>query len=688
METLLVIALLLTGALGLAPAETSAAPTVAPPAAPGAPVYSWAPLGSGMNEVVFSLVAEGAGNLYAGGAFTSAGGTPVNDIAMWDGTSWHALGAGINNSVVSLALDGSGNLYAGGIFTSAGGAPANHIAMWDGSTWSALDSGVDDNVDALVVDESGNVYAGGWFTTAGGALANRVARWDGSSWNALGVGVNNDVDSLALDGSGNLYAGGMFTSAGGTLVNNIAMWNGSSWSALGSGVEGQILDLVFDGAGNLYAGGVITSAGGAPVNNIARWDGTSWHALGSGVNHAVWSLAVDGSGNLYAGGTFNSAGGAPVNNIARWDGTSWHPLGSGTNDRIFSLTLDGSGNLYAGGSFTIAGGMSANRVALYGQAPEVVPDGVGSLLDTGDGHLDEGETVTVSILRLTVTFSEDLQDLPGGSGGSDVTSRTNYSLVRGGTNSVSVDGVFYENNGGAGPFVATVVVNGGQPLPSGNYTFTVNGTTSVVDTRGIRLAGDGLTSGTNFVRTFTVNGAGGETPPGGETSADLPETGFTPGRITALGDQDAAYTELDSLWLEIPSLNLQMPIVGTPREGNSWDVTWLGEDAGWLEDTAYPTYPGNSVLTGHVWNADNTPGPFARLSELRFGDAVAIHSNRYVYTYEVRENGLVEPDDFSVLDHEEYDWLTLLTCQGFDERSGEYAHRRVVRAVLVRIIWK
>jgi LPXTG-site transpeptidase (sortase) family protein len=594
METFLVIVLLLTGAMGLTTAETLAAPTVAPPTAPGAPVYGWAPLESGMNQVVFSLVAEGAGNLYAGGLFTSAGGTPVNDIAMWDGTSWHALGAGINNSVVSLMLDGSGNLYAGGIFNSAGGAPANHIAMWDGSTWSALDSGVNGNVDALVLDGSGNVYAGGWFTTAGGAPARRVAMWDGTSWHALGVGVNNDVDSLALDGSGNLYAGGMFTSAGGTLANHIAMWNGSSWSALGAGVEGQ----------------------------------------------------------------------------------------------IYSLAFDGSGNLYAGGTFTSAGGMSANRIALYGQAPEVVPDGIGSLLDTGDGHLDEGETVAVGLNMLTVTFSEDLQDLPGGSGGTDVTSRTNYSLVRDGTTSVSVDGVFYENNGGAGPFVATVVVNGGQPLPSGNYTFSVNGTTSVVDTHMIRLAGDGLSSGTNFVRTFTVTGAGGETPLGGETSADLPDTGFTPGHITALGDQDAAYTELDSLWLEIPSLNLQMPIVGTPKEGNAWDVTWLGENAGWLEDTAYPTRPGNSVLTGHVWNADNTPGPFARLRELRYGDAVAIRSNRYVYTYEVRKNWLVEPDDFSVLDHEEYDWLTLLTCQGFDERSGEYAHRRVVRAVLVRIALK
>ena len=33
----------------------------------------------------------------------------------------------------------------------------------------------------------------------------------------------------------------------------------------------------------------------------------------------------------------------------------------------------------------------------------------------------------------------------------------------------------------------------------------------------------------------------------------------------------------------------------------------------------YPhAIPGNSVITGHVWNADNTAGPFVDLSKLVF----------------------------------------------------------------------
>jgi len=58
-----------------------------------------------------------------GGEFTNAGGISLNYVAVWDGTNWSALGPGMNNSVYALALDSAHNLYAGGAFTTAGGAP-------------------------------------------------------------------------------------------------------------------------------------------------------------------------------------------------------------------------------------------------------------------------------------------------------------------------------------------------------------------------------------------------------------------------------------------------------------------------------------------------------------------------------------------------------------------------------------
>ena len=163
-----------------------------------------------LTGTVYALLKDGAGNIYVGGDFITAGGVIVNNIAKWDGTKWSALGTGVfsqyGSSIQALAMDGAGNLYAGGSFTNAGGVLANNIAKWDGTTWSALgtapDFGVSNTVNALAVD-GGNLYAGGNFTTAGGVPVNRIAKWDGTAWSALGTAPN-----LGVNDSGECPGGG------------------------------------------------------------------------------------------------------------------------------------------------------------------------------------------------------------------------------------------------------------------------------------------------------------------------------------------------------------------------------------------------------------------------------------------------------------------------------------------------
>src|SRR5467141_1702939 len=71
-----------------------------------------------------------------------AGGVNIGyGIAKWNGSSWSPLAGGINNTVRVLAVSGS-DLYAGGNFTAAGGSPANYIAKWNGNNWSAVGSGM------------------------------------------------------------------------------------------------------------------------------------------------------------------------------------------------------------------------------------------------------------------------------------------------------------------------------------------------------------------------------------------------------------------------------------------------------------------------------------------------------------------------------------------------------------------
>jgi hypothetical protein len=307
---------------------------------------TWTPLGGGMNGWVLAMTVFDDGDgpaLFVGGAFTMAGNTEAEYIAKWDGANWSPVGGSMNNWVYSFAVhdDGLGGgpaLYVGGSFTSAGGTPANRIARWNGSAWSALGNGVSggggeapSTVYAMAVYDDGGgpgLYAGGRFTAAGMFAANRIAKWDGSAWSPLSLGMYT-VYTLTVfdDGSGDgpmLCAGGAFETAGGLAANHAAQWNGSIWSPLGGGTDDWVTALAVydDGAGPaLYAGGRFSAADDQLASHIARWDGVRWSALETGTNDGVSALAVydDGTGPaLFVGGSFTTAGAENAAYITRW----------------------------------------------------------------------------------------------------------------------------------------------------------------------------------------------------------------------------------------------------------------------------------------------------------------------------------------------------------------------------------
>jgi LPXTG-site transpeptidase (sortase) family protein len=167
----------------------------------------------------------------------------------------------------------------------------------------------------------------------------------------------------------------------------------------------------------------------------------------------------------------------------------------------------------------------------------------------------------------------------------------------------------------------------------------------------------------------------------------LPGTGFAPGRETTLPKQEEhqLYSDMNDLQLEIPSLGLSLPIVSIPQTDQGWDLTWLWNQAGWLEGTAYPSWVGNTVITGHAYLSTGLPGPFADLESLSWGDEIFLYANGLKYTYQVRQRELVSADDHSILEHKEDDWLTLFTCKDYDDSRGEYLWRQVIQAVLIDV---
>jgi large repetitive protein len=149
-----------------------------------------------------------------------------------------------------------------------------------------------------------------------------------------------------------------------------------------------------------------------------------------------------------------------------------------------------------------------------------------------------------------------------------------------------------------------------------------------------------------------------------------------------------AYAQTD-VWIEIPKLKLKLDIAGVPYDTNKreWNLTWLNTEAGWLENTAFPTHAGNSAITAHTTLPNGADGPFAKLNTLGYGNQIIVHLGGQKYIYEVRDTLRVSPNAVnSVLKHEEYPWLTLITCQSYNEKTGEYTYRSVARAILIKII--
>jgi hypothetical protein len=321
-------------------------------------VGTWDPDGAGLTPPL----------LIVGGAFSTAGGVPANNIATFDGTAWSPLGSGVNRTPRAYTLY-QGDLIVAGEFTFAGDTTANYVARWDGVNWSPLGDGLNMYVFSLAVYND-ELYAGGWFDVNG---AQSIARWDGTTWVPVGGGVaiadcpywcGTSVNALAVY-NGELVAGGYFTTAGGLSTRYIARWNGSHWTSPGGGLDNEVSALaVYNN--QLIVGGWFTRAynGALIANRIIAWNGSSWSALGGGLDGTPMGLAIN-NGRLFAGGTIIQPFGGYV---SEWNGSFWSALGSGMDSTVGDLTAY-HGDIVAVGNFTTADGIPSLHWARWRDLP-------------------------------------------------------------------------------------------------------------------------------------------------------------------------------------------------------------------------------------------------------------------------------------------------------------------------------
>lgn len=355
----------------------------------------------GFNRVL-AIAATPDGLVYAGGTFAGSDEVPSTNIGAWDNQkwAWSGVGSGTDGDVRALVVAASGTLFAGGAFTHAGGVATAYVASWNGSAWAPVGAGFDAPVDALLIDHTGTLYAGGEFTTSGGVATSKIARFDGTSWQPVDGGMDQTVLTLldvpaGTSVPGGIYAGGYFTSAGSSSAHYIARLENDAWVSYGYDLDGSVSTLAFCNYGELYAAGGIYSYRLSPTSpaypdDIAesggiRNDGSAWFVAREGVSppRALFCTPDDSARLLVAnsvGTALTGCGGTVVNyappaifamagdsahsdvvyvggefddgvRLAKCNCLSCEALPSPAHGGAKSLAHDAEGTVYLGGSF-------------------------------------------------------------------------------------------------------------------------------------------------------------------------------------------------------------------------------------------------------------------------------------------------------------------------------------------------
>lgn len=334
--------------------------------------YAWSQLLGGIdivvNTTINTIYAFDWNNVYVGGIFTSANGSPAYNIAKWTGTAWSNSPLRFNNVVNVIkgykTTTNINKLYIGGEFTVGAPSPAvyvqaNYAVIYDGSTFSQVGALNGPVYDVEIFNDS-TAYFIGNFTSAGSFVVNYLTKWNGIDFSV----VNNELlvspTKFIVVNPSNIYFNG-------SLHNNITKFDGTTWDALGFGVNG-VINTMYETVDSIYVGGKFITVrdvtGIKTVNNIARWDKSTslWYSLNYGITGSIATdevFTISGFGtNIYVGGKFSSVGFA-VNNIAQWNvsTSSWSAMGDGFNDSVHAIYCDQS-YTYAGGKFTLAGGLA------------------------------------------------------------------------------------------------------------------------------------------------------------------------------------------------------------------------------------------------------------------------------------------------------------------------------------------
>ena len=212
---------------------------------------NWQQVGD-INYDIEHLFADSVdGSLYVGGSFRYFNGVETRGIFQLDSAgNIHPLGNAqdgcgpFNCYPVKTISRYKNEIYIGWTReTINGGTVVNGIARWDGTTWMPLENGFEQGCANGFTEHDSILYVAGFYKLiVGNESTYGIAKWNGNNWESLAFPVYPDDFPLIQDVvwyKGKLYIGGGFQFAvGDGFILDIVDYDGQTWSAVGEGIKG------------------------------------------------------------------------------------------------------------------------------------------------------------------------------------------------------------------------------------------------------------------------------------------------------------------------------------------------------------------------------------------------------------------------------------------------------------------
>lgn len=319
---------------------------------------------------VWTILPDGDGGYFIGGAITSVAGEPVGRLAhiLADGTLNPDFRPQFSGTVRALALHGD-HLYVGGQFFQANTTPRRGLAVIHRHTGQlqSFDAQLNGSVNDLQI-HNGLLFVGGSFTSFMDEDRERLAQVQLSNQTLTNwsPSVSGLVNALAIHG-GRVYVGGSFLNANDTSNPRLAAFALSNGSLIDfapnpSGTVNAL--IIHDGA--LYVGGSFTSIGNEDIARLARFN-ASTGSLDTTLSHefssTIFSISTAGE-DLLVGGIFTTVDDQDLPYVV-----ARHPDGS-----LSEVTPRLNGGVYAihsgddlliGGSFNLHSAIPRSRFAAF-----------------------------------------------------------------------------------------------------------------------------------------------------------------------------------------------------------------------------------------------------------------------------------------------------------------------------------